>query len=34
VRYLFKGYVMDGFHCFFASDMGICRFSRSSMLLV
>ena len=31
---IFYGYVVDGFHIFFISDVGLCRFSRSSMLLV
>jgi hypothetical protein len=31
---IFNGYLVDDFHCFFISDVGICRFSRSSMLLV
>ena len=32
---IFGGYFVDGFHCFsYISDVGICRYSRTSMLLV
>ena len=32
---LFDGYLVDAFHFFFIMiDVGICRFSRGSMLLV